>query len=287
MPRSRTRVVMFRPGHRCTRASKVSPSTTCSILQFGLCAAGPVVRARPLRRLPDVIRGPAHLRASRSSFAALRYRRRLRDPRHQRSEVDRRFRIVRLHPDAQRRYQRSLRSRARRHSVGRHALARWSLKSGTPGFAACAAIAAHIPASSSMPTRRDGFGLDALVIASRLEFRRVDAAQPHPRGDVESRPQMHAGFERIAVEHAQHFHRHARARAGSKIRLLHWIVGGRGPSPRLAVTGSSMAPAKSPAAMRPANSAAPAACGRQSLPNGHCDDRIFANGGSRRDRPAG
>jgi hypothetical protein len=48
-----------------------------------------------------------------------------------------------------------------------------------------------------------GFRSLALLEATRMELGRIDAAQPHLGCDIESGPEPHARFERIAVQHAQ------------------------------------------------------------------------------------
>ncbi|MEY9281528.1 lipoprotein-anchoring transpeptidase ErfK/SrfK [Bradyrhizobium yuanmingense] len=71
--------------------------------------------------IPDVI--PARLAAQPDGRCGDdARRRRICDPRHQRAGLDRRLRLLWLHPHAQRRHHRSLRPRLRRHDGGRDAL---------------------------------------------------------------------------------------------------------------------------------------------------------------------
>jgi hypothetical protein len=47
-----------------------------------------------------------------------------------------------------------------------------------------------------------GYRFAAFRLATRAHFRRVDAAQPHLRGDVHARLDSRACLERFAVDHA-------------------------------------------------------------------------------------
>jgi hypothetical protein len=61
------------------------------------------------------------------------------------------------------------------------------------------------PSASSRVAR--GQRLHPLIVAARVQFRRIDAAQTDTRGDVHAGPDAHPRLERVAVEHAHHFGR--------------------------------------------------------------------------------
>ena len=71
--------------------------------------------------MPDVIPGGSP-RNPMGAAALTLVGRRIRHPRHQQSGLDRRLRLLRLHPDVQPGHHRSVRSRQRRHAGDRHPL---------------------------------------------------------------------------------------------------------------------------------------------------------------------
>ena len=73
-----------------------------------------------------------------------------------------------------------------------------------------------------------GFGLDPLVRAAGTQFGRIDAAQPHLGGDIDARPDAHAGLERVAVEHPQELRRVSGSERRPALRRRRTIRCGRG-----------------------------------------------------------
>ena len=71
--------------------------------------------------IPDVIPGGSPKNPMGAAALTL-VGRRIRHPRHQQSGLDRRLRLLRLHPDVQPGHHRSVRSRQRRHAGDRHPL---------------------------------------------------------------------------------------------------------------------------------------------------------------------
>ncbi len=81
----------------------------------------------------------------------------------------------------------------------------------------------------------------SLVVAARVQFGGVDAAQPHPGGHLHARPDAHPRLEGVAVDDAQHLGRMAaapgrrpgrrigrgRRRARQPARTSHWRRGRR------------------------------------------------------------